>query len=364
MFKQPPTLSIYIVKQYVFYFLAILGGIAGVILLFDIVELIRLLHNKNVAMSVIIQMAFLKNLDHVLKILAYACLIATIVTYSKLTKTNELIVARAAGFSVWQFLAPVVLFVFLFGIFNITTINPIMSLFLKKFEKLESQYLKGHASMMALSPTGLWIIQTDNNGNKNILHALRVLQETNEIYDVTMYFVNEKGKFVKRIDGSKAALEDDHWHVSDAVSTAAEHQEMRYDVLDVPTNLSFKQIQESMISPETVSFWQLRTFISIAEESGLSAMRHKLYFFKLLASPILLSALVLIGSFFALSLPRSGRAQRNIVLGLVVGFVIYFVSDVLFALGLSGKMPLMLAAFSPALICSIAGLYIIIHIEE
>lgn len=364
MFKHPFTLSLYIVRQYIFYFFSILGGIAAIILLFDVIELIRLLHNKEVPIATIINMALLKNLDHVLKILAYVCLIATIVTYSKLTKTNELIVARAAGFSAWQFLAPVVIFVFIFGIVNVTAINPLMSLFLKKFEKYESNYLKGHASMMALSPTGLWIIQSDNEGKKNILHALRVYQEKNEIYDITMYFVNDSGKFIKRIDAEKAVLEDGNWHLENATSTAERHDEKKYEELDIQTNISFKQIQESMISPETVSFWNLRSFIKIAEESGLSAMRHKLYYYKLLASPILLAALVLIGSFFALSLPRSGKSQRNVVIGLFVGFFIYFMSDVLFALGLTGKIPLILAAFSPAMICSLAGLYVIIHIEE
>jgi lipopolysaccharide export system permease protein len=364
MLRQPITISIYILKQYVFYFFAILGGIAAVILMFDVVEFIRLLHNKNVPMGTIVQMALLKNLDHVLKILAYVCLISTIVTYSKLTKTNELIIARAGGLSVWQFLAPVVVFAFLFGLFNITLINPLMANFLRKFEKYESQLLKGHASMMALSPTGLWIIQSDNHGHKNILHALRVHQNSNEIYDFTMYFIDNKGNFQKRVDGTKAQLDDGYWRMTNAISTAAGHDEQRFEKLDIETNISFKQIQESMISPETVSFWQLRNFISIAEESGLSAMRHKLYFYKLLASPLLLAALVLIGSFFALSIPRSGKAQRNLVFGLLIGFVIYFFSDVIFALGLTGKMPLMLAAFSPALICSLAGLYIIIHIEE
>lgn len=356
--------SIYIIKQAAFNFFAILLGISFVILLFDLLELVRILFSRNVSLLQILQMGMLKNLTNIQKVLPFIVLLSAMITYSRLTKSYELIAARAMGFSIWDFLKPAAMFFLILGSLNIIILNPITVYFLSKYEKLESTILKGHASLLSLSSTGLWITQSTEENKKNILHALRVNQEEQELFDITFYFFDENNGFDYRLDAEKAVLTKGAWKVTNANVTMSKHRYSHHDEYNIPTNLSFQKIQESVISPETISFWKLPNFIRIAEESGLSAVRHKLYFYKALFSPIFMVALMLLGTAFAFTLPRSNKAGKLMFIGTVAGFIVYFMSDVIFALGASGRISPALAAAIPSLFCLSIGLYLNIYREE
>jgi len=310
-------------------------------------------------------MAALKNLAHMQKVFAYVCLITSIMTFSKLTKSSELIVARASGLSVWQFIMPALVSILLIGCLNVVALNPLMTALLRKYEKMEAQHLKGQASLMTLSPTGLWVIQHDpKTKERSILHALRVSQDTKELHDITIYFLTEKGNFKRRVDAESAILKKDKWLIRDSITSLAGHQEIKKDILEIPTNISFERIEESMIPPQTISFWNLSTFISMAESSGLSAVRHKMYFYSILISPLFFVSLVLLGSYFALTSIREHNFQRNMVFGLITGFLVYFFSDLIFAFGLSRKILPLLAAFMPAVTCLLVGMLLMLQREE
>src|SRR6201996_2844075 len=116
----------------------------------------------------------------------------------------------------------------------------------------------------------------------------------------------------------------------------------------LPTTLTASKIEESLASPDTMSFWELPGFIALLEESGFSAQRHRLPFHVLLAKPLLFCSMVLIPATFSLRMQRRGGAAAMIVSGVAAGFLLYFLSDIVFALGLSAKVPVLLAAWTPA----------------
>jgi lipopolysaccharide export system permease protein len=132
----------------------------------------------------------------------------------------------------------------------------------------------------------------------------------------------------------------------------------------VPTNLTPKKIEESFASPDTMSFWQLPSFIELLEASGFSAQRHRLYFDSLLARPFLLCAMVLVAAIFSLRMQRRGGTTLMIVGGVFAGFMLYFISEMVFTLGLSATIPVALAAWTPAGISTLLGTTFLLHLED
>src|SRR3546814_5398268 len=84
----------------------------------------------------------------------------------RLARVNEVVVARAAGVSVWQFLLPAIGIALTLGVIHITIFNPVASVLLLKFEQLESRYLDRSTSMLAVSKNGLWLRQADDRGDR------------------------------------------------------------------------------------------------------------------------------------------------------------------------------------------------------
>jgi len=130
------------------------------------------------------------------------------------------------------------------------------------------------------------------------------------------------------------------------------------------TDLTLNKIQDSFARPETMSFWNLPGFINTLEKAGFSAVRHRLYWHSLLAAPFLMCAMVLIAASFTLRHSRRGGTSFVIAGGVMTGFVLYFFSDIVFALGLSDSIPVALAAWTPSGVATLLGLATLLHLED
>jgi lipopolysaccharide export system permease protein len=360
----PITLFLYLARKYTLYLVTVFCITTGIVVLFESVEMIRIMFGRPIGFMTIIQMALLKNFMHIQRTFGFIALLAAILVYINLNKRSELIIMRSSGMSILQFSLPSLAIAFLFGTIYITILNPVASLFIARYEKLEAQYLKESPSLLTILKTGLWIKQVDNDKQKSIMHALRLSQENSELYETTVYFLDEDNRFIRRLDAEYAKLHDGKWALKNVIETAPNHYYQQHDNVELSTNITFNQIQESMIRPETLSFWKLPTFIALAEDSGFPVVRHKLYFYRLLISPLFFTVMALLGIAFALTQPRSGMAGKFAAIGLIIGFFIYFSSDVLFALGTAGSIPLWLAAIAPTLITFIVGTYLHLHHED
>lgn len=338
--------------------------ISLVIFIFDAVELIRVSGNRSIDFSTLMLMAFLKNPLHLQKIIGFITILASLISFSRLSRANEYLILKACGLSVWRVLLPILCAAMVFGVVFTTMFNPFIAYFTSSYQKMEAAHLKGHASLLSVDKTGLWIRQIDGSGDESIIHALRISPEERTLHDVTIYYLDENGRFSKRYDATKAVLNDSHWDLDEVRSTNRTGTVSLHPQMRLETNLTFSQIQESMAFPESISFWKLNSFISMAEESGFSVLKHKYHLLKLMLMPLFLVAASLLGVAFAISNNRTTSIFRDYFYCLIFGFVLYFVSDVLYALAASGALQVVLAVSIPILLTTFFAIYLLIKKEE
>ena len=101
-------LSFYIGRNFLTCFVSVFAVFLGLIFLFDIIELLRLAsRHDDVGIGLIIQMSLLKLPFLGQQAFPFAVLFGSMIAFLRMTKTRELMVARASGVSAWQFLLPV-----------------------------------------------------------------------------------------------------------------------------------------------------------------------------------------------------------------------------------------------------------------
>lgn len=358
------TLSLYISRQFLIGLGIVFSLFVVTAFVFDTLELLRRGSGKETAaFSLLIEMAVLRIPFMAQKVLPFAALVGAILCLTRLTRTQELIVARAAGVSVWQFLLPALAIAFMLGAFMITAFNPFASAMISRFEQMEGLYLQGRSSLLEVSDAGIWLRES-NGTTTDVVHARRMAREALTLHDVVIFRFEGNDRFIRRIDASEARLEKDRWDLTNALITAPDRPAETYSLFQVPTELTLEQIENSFAPPETLSFWALPGFIRVLDESGFSSVRHRLYWHATIATPLLLCAMVLVGATFSLRLNRRGGIWLLVVAGIITGFLLYFVSDLVLALGLSGKIPAWLAAWAPAGIFSLLGVASLFHLED
>jgi len=359
------TLYRYIARQFFAWCGGVFLAMESIVFMLDYIELIRRAGTRpDASLLVLLEMAALKQPYMAQQIMPFAILFGTMMAFWRLTRSHELVVARAAGISAWQFLAPPITGAFLVGVLVVTVFNPIASVTQASYEQLENRVLRGGGDQLTLSRTGLWLRQSDDEGNHAIFHASGFRLNGQTLSDVMILFLGGDARLVRRLDAKEAFLKDGAWEVIDGNEWEPEKPLKPFERIDVPTNLTARKIQESFGTPETMSFWELPGFISLLDSSGFSSQRHRLYFNALLARPLLYAAMVLIAASFSLRLQRRGGATLMIAAGVASGFALYFVSDVVFALGLSATVPITLAAWTPTGITWLLGASLLLHLED
>ncbi len=360
------TLSGYLARHFAGRFLALLLILLGIILLVTTIELMDQLGAKHgLSLLLAAELALLKLPDLGQEAMPFTVLFAAMLTFWRLTRTHELVVVRAAGVSVWQFLLPVVAVGLIIGIATTTLVNPLGSILLRRYDTLEARHTSQEPDAFAVAENGLWLRQADGNG-VSVIHAQRLTPSEMVLHDVIVfrYAGRDTDAFESRIDAARAKLRDGYWQLHDALETRPRREGTFHETLRIDTELTAEKIYNSFAPPETVSFWDLPAFIDLLERAGFAAEPQKLQFHRLLSMPVLLAGMILLAATFSLRPQRRGKVVVMIVAGVLTGFVLHVVSNLVFALGLTSKLPVVLAAWTPAGISLMLGLASLLYLED
>lgn len=358
------TLNFYLMRVYLINFIVLLTCLLGIVYLFDIVELLRRAAKVDgLGLITVLQMGFLKLPKVGQEIFPFVILFSAMFTFWKLSRQSELVVMRASGFSVWQFITPLIISAIFIGVIQITIINPLNAQLVKKYENLESHYFNKQSNLVTLSKHGLWLRQENDDGIA-ILHASKIKMPEWQLQNVIVFFFDNHFNLLRRVDSETAKLNRGEWQFKNAYTNKLDEIPEKSEYISLATNLTTDEIEESFANPLTISFWSLPAFAKIVEQAGFNATSLKVYFNKLLSTPLLFLAMILLAASVSLRPPRSQGTFLLIVFGIAMGFGVFFLSNFLQALGASGQIPIFIAAWFPAIITFLLGLGVIMTLED
>jgi lipopolysaccharide export system permease protein len=364
------TLSLYISRQFTVAVLAMLAALSGLVSMFDFIELLRRSASKpDATFGLVMQIAALRLPYIGMQILPFAVLLGGILAFWRLTRSSELIVARAAGISAWQFLTGPVLCALLFGGLATAAVSPLSSVLLRRAEVLDNTYLRTGGGPLALTSGQLWVRQSDRELNPQgvaIIHALGVHLRGKSLTgtEVSVFRLDGADKLLERIEAKRATLAGSVWTLEDARVIRPDHLPEAPRTITLATDLTVSRVQESFASPDTLSVWVLPDFISLLDKSGFSSLRHRLHYQALLALPLLAATMVLVGAGFSMRPARRGGVARMIGSGVAAGFALFIVSKLAEEFGQSGALPVALAAWAPAAAGLMLALALLLHVED
>ena len=385
--KLPLTLSFYISRQFLLSSLSMLLALSALVAMFDFIELLRRSASRiDATFGLVSQIAALRLPYVMIQILPFAVLLGGILAFWRLTRSSELIVARAAGVSAWAFLALPMLCAMLLGAFASGVLSPLSSAMLARAEVLDNNYLRAGGGPLALTGGQLWLRQSDHElaganpiaaiptaANSTaampgvaIIHAHGVMLngKTLTTREVSVFRIDAADHLLARIEATGATLRQGAWELAGARVILPDKLPDQPRTLMLPTDLTVARVQDSFASPDTLSLWALPGFIALLERSGFSSLRHRLHFHSLLALPLLAATMALVAAGFSMRPARRGGVSRMIASGVAAGFALFVISKVAEEFGQSGALPVVLAAWAPAVAGLLLAVALLLHMED
>ena len=358
------TLSRYFALRFV---ASVVGSFLGVIALAAMIDYVELMRRgadwPNATAWLLAKISMYRVPQLTERILPFTVLVGAMSCYLTLSRRHELVVARAAGVSAWQFVAPAMIAAFIFGAVATTLYNPLSAILHERSKRLEADMQGATLSALQRSTSGFWVRQKSSDGAA-IINAISSREQGAQLGGVSVYTFDTNGRFQGRIEAKSAALQEGYWLFEDArvyVAGKAPDLEQTYRL---PTNLTLEQVRESFATPETVPFWQLPTYIELADRAGLLAAGYRLQYQQLLARPFLLAAMVLLAASVSLRFFRFGGVQKMILSGISAGFFLFVLSKITEDMSKSELLSPMAAAWIPVAIGSLTGFVALLYQED
>ena len=356
------TFGIYLSRRFLRSIGLVFAVMFTLIYLIDFVELLRRASDAQGSTTAFIAFLTLLRVPAVTEqVLPFAVLFGAMAAFLGLSRKLELVVARAAGLSAWQFLLPPVLIVALIGILSVTVYNPVSALFKQRADRYETRLFGKTGRDDA--DTSLWIRQKSADGQA-ILRAERSSDNGTRLAVVTAFIYDKEGRFLERVEAARATLLAGFWTLEDARVLRAGEEPSTHANFVLASNLSPEQVTQSFVAPDSVPFWDLPALRQRTELAGLDATGYRLRYQVLLARPLLLVAMVLVAASFSLRFFRFGGISRMVAGGVIAGFVLYVTTKLVGDLGGAGLMSAPLAAWSPAIVGCMMGTLALLHQED
>ena len=294
------------------------------------------------------------------QVMPFAVLFGSMAALLQLSRKLELVIARAAGVSAWQFLQPGLFVALAIGVLSVTVYNPISATLKQHAANLETKVFSRTAQTGGKT---IWIRQKSLDGQA-IFRANGSVNETTTITGVTVYMFDQSGAFSQRIEAREATLHEGYWELKDARVLSAVEEPHSYDRYIVASSLEPSQVRQSFIDPDSVPFWKLKETIERMEQADINTTAYRLHYDVLLARPLLFIAMVFVAASVSLRFFRFGGVALMVLGGVAAGFMLYVATELMVELGAAGIISSVVAAWFPAVVGSLLGTLALLYQED
>ena len=373
------TLGRYFAGRFLVSAVGVFASIFVLLVLVDYIEMVRKTSGLVGASAITIAQTSLYRVPQLLeKLMPFCVLIGAMTCYLALSRRLELVVARAAGVSAWQFISPALASAIILGTLATVAYNP-MSANLRELSKRMEAELFGSAPGGGIQDaSGFWLNQINSDG-QSIINAARSEQQGVRLTGLTVFRfrpmagdgratqqqgVDPKLQFEERIEAREATLEEGRWAFKSVRRYSLDKPPVDQESYYLSTTLTPAQVRNSFSTPETVSFWQLPGYIRSSESSGFATAGYRLQYHKLIAQPFLLAAMVMLAASVSLRFFRMGGVQKMVLSGVGAGFLLYVLSKVTEDLSKAELMHPIAAAWLPVCVGGLTGFLALLYQED
>jgi lipopolysaccharide export system permease protein len=340
----------YITKEYIRLFFLILASFTALFLIIDLFERMRMfLSNHATFHQIVFYLIFMIPMI-ISQATPVAVLLASLITFSHLSKYSEILAMKANGISLYRTSIPIVIIAFIICIFSF-----IFNEFITPYANEKADYIK-LVEIEKQKPLGIFKQnQIWYRGANGIYNFMMFDPSTNTLSGITINYLDKNFMLHMRINAETARWENNQWVFHNLMITR--FQAGQFPSIEwIPTKvieLPEKPVDFTAVQKEAskMGYTELRRYINKIQAEGYDVTRYLVDMHGKVAFTLVSMILVIIGiSFPLMKSERSGGIMQSIGVGIVIGFSYWIIHAFSMSYGRSGTIPPVLSAWIANLI--------------
>jgi lipopolysaccharide export system permease protein len=336
----------YLIRQYLL-FLAV-GTLVGAVLV-AVVDLLQTLDRflrAKPPFTIILEHFLYRMPGELYKGLPMIVLIATVFLFLSLTRQRELDAFKAAGISLYRASLPVLLVAGSISVLAVLFQEIALPDINAKAEEVDRVKIRGQLPRHLQRQTQIWYRSSDTR-----FFRMALLDPGGKSMEgLTVVEISPDFRLMERLDARIAQWTPEGWQLTDGVFRRVGPQNRvsseLFDsrLLSLPEHIDdFIQVQNA---PDTMSFLELRAYVSRLREGGHRVTRYLVQLYSKLSFPLVHVIMALVAIPFALVSPRSGGRAMGIGVAIVIAVGYWVVHSVAVAFAQADLLPAALAAWT------------------
>ena len=367
-FPGPTLLDGYVARQYARILAMTTIGMLGLFYISSFIDKSDKLFKGEASLGMVLEFLFWSTPEFLTYIIAISVLLAGLVTIGLLTKNSELIVMRACGISLYRTALPIVALALAAGGVLLGIQERVLPTANRRADQLNHHIRTGSPQTFGLL-NRKWIA----GRNGEIYHYQYYDPARRELNVVAVLeFDPEDHRLIRRRHVQKATYVADErpdaepmWSLNQGwVRDFSPNNEVQFTPFtnEVARFEAAEYFVTEAREPELMNFGQLRAYISELRDSGYNVVDHQVGLHRKVAFPFVTLVMTLIAVPFAVTTGRRG-AMYGIGVGIVLAIVYWVMISISAALGASGVLSPMLAAWAPNLVFGAAAAYLLLTVR-
>tara|TARA_Y100000590_G_scaffold419884_1_gene522032 strand:+ start:1159 stop:2238 length:1080 start_codon:yes stop_codon:yes gene_type:complete len=332
----------------------------SLIIIINLFEEINFLRDHDVSGYYPLFLSFLNAPSIFFDILPFIFLISTLLFFIKLINKNELSIFKYTGITNNQILRIIVFFSFVLGIFFIFGFYTFSSKLKSQYLLKKNQFTSDDKYLAVITENGLWI-RDEINGTINITNADKI--NDNLLINVSIVQFDKNFNLLQVIESKEVNIESKKWNINNPSVT-------KQNTTNNPSNINFNSnfdieiINNLFSNLSSMSLMQLNKLEKDYNRLGYSTVGIKVYENKIFSVPVYLSIMTLLSGIIMFNSKFRKSKIFNVILGIFLSVIIYYVNYFSGLLGETGKIPIILSVWLPLIILMLVSLIGLVRLNE
>ncbi len=291
------------------------------------------------------------------KSLSVTVLIGAIIALLEFQSNREFVVMKVSGMSVWRIMVGPVLFVALFGLVVAFLFDGVST----RINREINPTPPGLGGGVARSTSEIWFKQTGDDGAYFIVAESSRKQGT--LLRKVIVFPANMGE-VRRIEANRAEFSRNQWRFFNVKLTNMDGSVVQRNNYRLKTDASSADLRLTVGSTEDFTYGELLEVLEKGLNDPIVEAAAKTRLFKLTSLPLLLVGSLLIAFAFTAGYRRDNAYGTAIIYGIVMGFVVFVITEMADRAGSSGVLAPELATWGPAVVSVLIGISVLLRKED